>query len=573
MVYGRLSALRHLIFGISSNRPSEMSVLIALLLTGAVLSFPTEYRYNYNVVQSIDLFGKNFYLFSILYYCCVAWIIYAGSRLNVRDKFASLVLSICIAFINTEFWNLRVNSPIPISDGQLNHAYIVGLVANAHIYGLSQGLNFFASWPGMQLVAATLQETLHVSTTDAMVLQVSGVIAITAVASYLFFFEMLHSPALSLVGVLLLTGFSTHFQVFYFTPSNMAYAILLLGLWLTSRVIFSNAGSFKMLTLITLMGLGVAVTNFLTMLLFTVVVTALWLTMSGKRTLSPLVPLLGASLMIPTVYGGGLMVVLSSGLNFLHGGFYSEFASFYQSKVGGPVPVWVSDITLFWQLLFAIPAIIGIVLLAVRRSKLNKHESLLCKCLLALVPYGILLATGNVYVVTPLAAIPLFSIPLMLGWLNREKSKKVVTVLVIVFVVLSLPTFLAYNRSQEYYKIYPQNLESYVFVLNGLNDTGDATVILMGIHQLPYFSPGITQEDPATNALTQHDFWKIWFEVLGSLGLSQQQNSILIFSKDSIGPWYPYLGINPSNVNWTVVQRILTQRALIYNNGFSQEYT
>jgi hypothetical protein len=73
--------------------------------------------------------------------------------------------------------------------------------------------------------------------------------------------------------------------------------------------------------------------------------------------------------------------------------------------------------------------------------------------------------------------------------------------------------------------------------------------------------------------LTQHDFWKIWFEVLGSLGLSQQQNSILIFSKDSIGPWYPYLGINPSNVNWTVVQRILSQRALIYNNGFSQEYT
>jgi hypothetical protein len=541
---------------------------ITIFLALSVVAFPTTFRYHYAAIQTYDIFNGLLPWFECLYVLAVGFGILSGSVHAYGNRTKPALLSVTMALMNSEFWNIRSNLPIPISDGQANHAYVAALVVNGHLLGFAtQDLSFFSAWPNTQLIGAILQQMLLLNTSVAMVLESTIVIALVAVASYLFFFTLTSSPFRSLVGVILLTFFSARFQIYFYTPNNLAFAIAILGLWLVARGVFSGTMKRSSSLAILILMLGIGFTNFIISAFLASTFVVLWTLSPSRKTLAPFVPIVAAASLLPPLYNGGLGIITGSAREFLSGNLISQLLSFYGSQAGGLIPVWASYVTFFWQVVMVAPAVFALGLLLWKRSELPPRRLHLCLLIVGLIPFGLGLASGGgYYAAVLLGVIPLFTIPFILQ--TSGKLGRTFVVLVVVLIVgLSLPTFLAYNRNQEIWELYPTDTTSYSFISHRSSVISGYTLYMTGVDTLPLYINNVDVVYPMAKFLSLQQLWSIWDTTLAVFHSSSAGSSVLVFSSRSVVPWASQLGIPPGDAHWTEIRSSISTLVVIYSNG------
>ena len=551
----------------------KRGLFLTLLFSIASMAFPTRFSDSYSPIQSIELFGSGLTIFGIFYVLAVSFGLATGSVLEKSDAKRGAYIAFLLTFVSLEFWNLRSNFPIPISDGQVNHSFVQVVAATGHLSTYNQpgfNSNFFTTWPSMQTLGASLQVLLGLSTTTAMILELSAMLTLVSFAAYLFFRNVTRSTFLGLVGVVLLTSFSARYQLYFYTPNNLAFAFTVLAFWLLSRAYFESVWSRGSSVVFSLLVVAISLTNFLASFFFVSVSLTFWLVSSRKRLIHPFIPLLLAFSILPPLFSGGLGIIAASAKGFLNGGVLSQLFSFYASKSssGGLIPTWAADVTIFWQAFMAFPALMGLFLLLWKRRALDARLMFICTGILGLIPFGVGLASGGGYYVTViLGVVPLFSVPLVLLMVGTRNRSKLLATLVLIMIVLSLPTFLAYNRNQNLWKLYPQDIAGYTYVMNQSLAQPGTTVYMTGVDTMPYLVEGLTVVYPMASFLTESQLWAIWNNTLGTLADQGRGAGVMVFSNRSITPWASQLGISVTDSHWAVIRHEVSLLSIVYDNG------
>lgn len=530
------------------------------------MAFPTTYINTYVPIQSIRILGSYLPLFATLYYGDLVCAVYAAAKLKKGESLRAMILALSLVFVNVEFWNLRVNQPVPISDGLLDHAYISAVLAKGHLFGFtSSSLSYFATWPGMQLAGITLQASTGLSTTYSMILEVTAIIVVTTLGSYLFFQELTQSPFLAVIGAFMFNCLSVHFQEYTFTTFTLGYALAFLAFLFLFRILSGAGESSKSIFMLGVLAMSIGFVEFLAALLVvSVAFTSVLLVKkkNGGRAFS-VIPLMACMLVIPELFNSGLYVVVSSGTAFLSGGLLGQLFQFAESKIGGPIPSWASYITLVWQVVLMLPALAAIVAFFLRRNSSGYSARFLYSGVLGLVIYGVPLLGGNIYATMLLVAVPVFSVPLILLWFRSIPRKALLTCLILIL-ALSLPTFLAYNRNQDLYKVFPQTQAVDGFVTNEVTSSSGLDVYSAQFNFVTNYTSPTQVYDPWSNAVTHQQFWSTWNSTLQRLGAPG--GGVLVFSHDSIIDWISMLNILQNDPHWLYIETQIYSKDIVYNN-------
>ena len=536
-------------------------VLVAVLLV-----FPTVYHYQYHVLESASIFGDYLGLFSGLYYVFTALVLYRSyDAWRNKPQRTALPFAIATVLVNTEFWNLKVNIPVPISDGIVNSAYSTVVSSTGHLFGFASSyLSYYAAWPLMQIELTSLSKLGGISTDVSTVILVTVWIVIVSMLAYYFFLRVTRSNFYSMLAVFAFSVFSIHYQAYTATVPAFAFVFVFAQLFLVADVVLARRNSSRNLIGIVTLSLALGLTNFLTALMIVFVMGAVGLGFGGlpKR----LFILSSVGLLVPELYNTGLSIVVSSGRAILQGSFFSQLTTYYSSKVGGSLPLWVSYVTLFWEIFFALPALAGLLLLLTRKKNLTPGSAFLCWCLVGLVPYGLLLAGGVVYITVLLVSIPVFTAPLITLVTGRRKEP--VIALSLLLLVLSLPTFLAYNRNTETYKFYPQDTAMNDYLMYRFASISGSTIIPTGIEPLTFIDTNTTILNLGIpTATTPKQLWASWNATLAQLDGTRGTDVALVFSARSVLPWVSLMGITPTDSHWVQIESNLELHNRIYDNA------
>jgi hypothetical protein len=545
------------------------------ITTAVLLLFPTTVAYEYTPVQSLTAFGSNWGTFVAAFAIWLTTLMYLGV---IKDTEGSRHAFLLIAFVAViiDFWTLRTNLVIPKEDGTYNMAYIASFLQTGH---LVNGFDsFYALWPAFQLLVCGLVLFTHASIITVM----TGVIVLVNIVTSIFVFKLylsiLNSSRLAFLGgVLIYTG-GTLNQGSVFTPSLLGILFACFSLFVVFRSTIQGTAAPKMpMMVIIVVALGF--TNLISLLFFTLVTLSLFLTRSRLRYRRQNIYLLTAGILMLFIPELNSKVYLSqitrSLLQFDSVGFLNSFTTTLNSKIGGQVPLWASEITLFWQIILVLPIFLGPVIFLMKKFERNWVEKLLVCSMFGIIAFiAIFFLAGGGASLISLAFAPFLTVPFIIVLLinlgsrfqaTRGRFMRTISLtLVVALLILTLPSFLAYNRNQALYTYHKTDLQGFKF-LESTTTSSNPNVFIPYSNQLPYIlpSPVVTFDPSSVSTPTQ--LWNTWAHMLASF--SAQKSDLFLFSPREVTPWQAFLGVSPSDVNWIGIQYSLASHDLVFQNG------
>jgi hypothetical protein len=184
--------------------------------------------------------------------------------------------------------------------------------------------------------------------------------------------------------------------------------------------------------------------------------------------------------------------------------------------------------------------------------------------------------------------LPLFTVPIMLGFLYKQRSfvkRRVLAILVVLLLAVSLPSFLVHNDRVGVAAVYPQEIRSSEFLsstygkgeaLKVVGDVSHRRLVLLDMPDTNYkifldFLPHyLIGEDPLERTWAELEMLATHFEEPREPHI---KNSLFLFSP-RLSTFFTFtLRIDPTeNPRWQELIERLSQQALIYNNGFTEVY-
>jgi hypothetical protein len=591
---------------------------LLLLLTAIILLFPVHLRYEYHAIESVYVFGNNLPLFGILFYVWLGILLLLLFSKDKNSEWQRLALVCIFALVYFGFW--AINTPTGGHWDELWHmANVKYLQETGHIAPLHPNLSYF-QFPALHLFAFSICEIcgLGIFATRTLFMVFSSVLF--AALSYLLFMKLLKNSYLSSLGVLLIVACLAVPREFW--PGNLGVLFLVLVLSLLAWREDRALGIGTSLTLVMIILLAAFIISYLPApACFILILVGIYLLQKVAKkgvvvwsTIALFVIMfLAWEMYYATFFFSGFLVgraptFVEAFMNPIKM-LLSTQSEVLVPTVAGDVPLWAKAIKFFWlALAIGFGAILGIWNL-VRARKLGSIEVLETGGLLGVTVFLIvtLLTESPGDSTRSLTYFPLFTIPLMLSFLSRFSTRDelswqntppensggglnsnglhrsfgnlwgwfrrhVFTLLIILFFVLSLPTFLVDKTYICSTTIYPYEHSAGEFVestyeaeeLNLFCDiyTRETYTYYLPEAHFQYVLPARSEEElfAGMNVL------------IDSFQNSADGGAIFVLSERFRQPPHQPAIVEPTDPGWVEVINRLAQNNKIYDNGHIELY-
>ncbi len=584
--------------------------ILLILLTAIILLFPVRLNYEYHAIESIYAFGDKLPLFTILFYIWIAILLLLLFARGKSSEWQKLGL-VCIFALGI-FGLWIINAPYgghPDEIWQMGH---IKYLQEAGKIDLAHPVFNYFQFPAFHLVNTSLSQISGsgVFETRIWFMLFSGVTF--AELAYLLFQKFLKDSRLASLGVLLLllVCVKVYSAETAFWPGNLAniflVALLLLLSWRQDRAM---GAALPLITIILLVAFTMSYLPTPTCFIF--ILAAIYLLQ--KVSIKNVVSLTAVTLFFVIFMGwemyysarmfdsmfAGLAPAFIGGFTEV-GGRLSAILGIGTAYVGETVPLWANLTRLFWiTLIFGFGGILGIRNL-IRARRLSSIETMETGGLWGAIIFGLVCfltfvggeQTGRIFMYAPFFAIPIVfrflsgfsrrdeplnfagfhkSLAAPWGWFRRH----VVTLLIILFLVLSLPTFLADNYRVSTHTIYPQE-----------NSAGEFLQSTYGAEELNLYSVGFvasvytyyvpeahfrTMPVPEVSA-GKEGLWLELNQYAERFENSRDENAIFVISERFRHSYAPRIIIESTDPRWMEFVNRLSQNDLIYDNGHVQIY-
>lgn len=599
--------------------------ILLIVLTATVLLFPVHLQYEYHAIESIYAFGDALPLFGVLYYIWLAILLLLLFTKGRSSKWQRVALVCIFTLVFVDFW--VINSP---NGGHFDELWNMGHINYLQETGTINlnhpNLGYF-KFPAFHLFNFSLSEIsgLGIFETRILYLVFSGMLS--AALLYLLFVRLLKNPYLASLAVLLMVQGSIEIskELGSFWPGNLAILLFVVLLILLSRREDRPLGMGAPGALIMIILLAAFTMSYLPLPTYFIFILAgiYLLQKAAKKNLvrpSTIVLLLTILLAWEIYWAIGQF----SSFAVLITTFIANFTQLGERvlavgsgpgaiALGEGVPLWASSIKFFWlALIFGLGTILGIWSL-VKAKRLDSSQVLETGGLL-----GVIVFSAVCFFAFPSEAgnylrffryAPYFTIPIILrflsgfsrhnelsqwnilpenpggssdpngfrkspanfgGWFGRH----VITLLVILFFALSLPTFLIQHNGVSSKNTYPYDCASGEFLESTYE--GEELDIFSGVGAYIYtyyvtearlhimVSSGLTTGKEAL--LLKVNQLADGFEGPG------EGNTIFVLTEKFRLPRHSPAIIEPTDPEWVEFVNRLVENNKIYDNGYIEIY-
>ena len=539
-----------------------------------------------------------------------------------------MVLVSIFALVFSEFW--AINTP---AGGHLDEpwqmAHIRYLQDTGGIALGQPNLSYF-QFPGFHLVNSSFSQIcgLGIFETRTLFLLFSGVLF--AALLYLLFAKFLKNPLLSSLGVLLVVqgGILTSGDMKAFWPGNLAFlfliVLLLLLAWRGNRAL--GTAPYELIMIIFLAAFTISYLPMPICFIFILAAIYLLQKLARKRVVSlQTIALFLVMFLTWQIYWSSVSFVgmaewatsFVTGFTDIGERLQHIFSGPATTALGGGMPLWASLVRFFWMaLIFGLGTILGIRNL-VKARRLGSMEVIETGGLL-----GVMVFTAFCFFTFQLESpnagqflrffryAPFFAVPIVLRFLYGSGSRNelsrgntplndpgrgsiydrfhrglanfwgwssgnVFTVLIILFFVLSLPTFLAHHNSVCTTAIYSYDcsLGEYLESAYGADEELDifsSCTVNICTYYVPeaHFHVIVAPE----LRIGGDELWAEIDRLADDFESSNEENSIFVLShRFRLPPGYPG-AIEPTDPSWVELVDRLSQSNKIYDNGYIQVY-
>ncbi|GEM_PF-1980914 len=542
----------------------KLELLSVLILSGVILTFPTNISLSMGFNNATEAFGNNLLLFCCLYLLWLGLIILLifDYRKDPTSQ-VPFILVVLFGIVNFGFWIFAT----PFARGE----DMTGIQLTQSV--LSHGSNIVSP----NVADYTEFPALFDFGASAVLLSGLGLFAVRAVvsfalivvfsaSSFLAYFHVLRSRFLAAIATLVLMGVGDIeiLRLYFFHPDWMGIALLaLLFAVITNTIAKSEIPLSSMILTLVLSG---ALT--LAHLLYPMIGIALLFALVAPNLKSR-----GQALVLSLI----ALVALSSWVLFSATGWFSYvFGDLVFKNIASPVSGssvnrinlvesliinnltattwWASSAYLFWVSLVFGVGLVSWLAKAVRFRSANLEMKYLVVSTLTvgLLTIGMVLASPNyVQFFRILIYVPITLVPLAVSYFG--KRIRMIVILAVCILAFMLPTFLAYPR------LAVDNWYSYDLATLQYQ----ANYVPIQVIQFPY------SQLPEQFALVNStNYWRALESTLNQFH-AQTANSAYweLSPRDMINAQHLY-GISLTNPNWTTFNSELGRSNLVYDNGY-----
>lgn len=562
---------------------------LLLLLTMAILMFPVHLKYEYHLVQSPYIFGNSLPLFGALY--CV-WmlllLVLIFSRREAKWEKLALVCVFTIVFLG--FWTI-ITPFFRHGDEWFNAAHVQYLLHEGTIPATHHFLGYF-QFPGIHLTSLTLCQITGLSIVKVRTLFTVFEALLLATLFYVLLLRSLKNPAMSAIGVLLLTlGNITISKGNLFHPSTFGLLFIPLFLILLNRHEHALLETWQDRLLIIIVFLAITITHLITSLALALILGGIYLVQKiDKRVALTSAGLIALSLVIVLAWemyrASGIFEDLLMFIPQMLQGISLEnlFLSREVAMGGRTSPLWATGTRVFWWIfIYAFGSILWLKSLF-RLKKLSPVEK---KCI-----GGLAGITGLTIVVTLagqggtqftrfLMYASFFTIPIILHFflsLGDYKRRCSIALLAILLFVLSPPTLFVYNNMINVAAFYPSEVSAGKFLKSNYGEGEELDIYCstylaaMNAYYLPKAGvigerARLSYEDksglwPSVNE--QQIYFRDWW--------GHSRYSVFLISDRYKGSYEHIFGFESTHPEWLKLENKLLEENKVYDNGDCEIY-
>ncbi|MDR7559062.1 MAG: hypothetical protein QN141_11315 [Armatimonadota bacterium] len=580
--------------------------------TAALLSFPTHFALEYHPVQSIHVFD-NLPLFGALYYLWTTLLL--SVLLTTREEHRAVREGVAIAALFTlvfvGFWSLVGGGTVPGRDTPVQAASVRHIVEAGHVTDDLANPNLYLNFPGLPLILTTTIRVTGLSIHTVITLVTIMANALFAALLYLLAIGLLGSvyrAGLAAILIVLSSPYSGLMSDLY--PGSFSLVLLTLLLCLTHKL--EGEGRQRSTnTFLFLLGIGIlalAMTHMVTSFVFVAVVAAFsvlkWLRHHGKGRgagfsvlLIAVVIVLSWQLFYSTAILKNSTILVRNSLTSIDR-FIEYIGTIFETQLGARVPGWATYTQYFWLLtVFALGTLLGLTNVA-RVRTLHPNDVLPTAGVVGTISltWAVTLGTavkGGAEYYRFLMYAGIFTVPLIISLfsgstptpgagftINRRGGTLGSILLVVAVGILSLPSFLSYNKIAAFARVYPFELSAGEFLEASYGDKEGVTLysdIASALAIAIYSAPKATFvfEGEAVESKSSAQLWKKVEALLDSFesrGITEGPSVFLLCLPRMQGTYAYFWQIDAYDPHWEMVGRRMSQQSLIYSNGDTQVY-
>jgi hypothetical protein len=564
--------------------------LLLILLTVAIFAFPVHLTLEYHPIQSTYIFD-NLPLFGALYslWVLVLLLLLFARTSGGKNDWEKLALICVFTLVFLNFWTII--TPYGRFE-DLNHiAHTKYLQEEGEIPLGHPNLSF--DFPGIHLIATSVSQItgLGIFAIRTLLLLLHGLLLSTLL--YVLFTRSLRSVyAAPLAVLLMIQGNIMLSSLYMFFPMNFGLIFVAAILMLLNRRELALFETTQDRPIMIILFAAATVTHIATAMVILFLLAGIYVMQKlGKENLVnwSTITLCVVIFLAWQCYWafrtfGGLVGFFPHFVELLfHGELLRYFLVVGEATLGEGVPLWANITRAFWLvLLFGFGSILALRNL-VRVKKLSLLEKKEIWGLLGVAMLGIatfVILPGHAYIYRFITYAAFFTVPLVLRFLlNLNYRKWGFTLLLMLFIALSFPTFLVHNGRISIDAFYRYEFSAGEFLEKSYSK-GEQLTVFCGRAALTinlYYMPdAYFRTEPDVMVLGgEVGLWHAMEELITSFENSrgvQDTHSIFIFSRRLIVPYEHLLAIEPTHPKWEELLDRLTQTNKIYDNGFVQLY-
>lgn len=575
--------------------------ILALSLTAAILLYPVHMRLVTAPIQSTAIID-NLPLFAALYYLWLLALLVllfskAGPTVDHREKIAVVALFVLV------FWGFwTINTPDGQSEEPSFLAYAKYLDDTARINLNAQNFLYF-DFPGTALFAHAVSNVVGASYLGARTLIMLSNAGLTALFLYCLYRRLAASSAKPITLYLLATPLVIQSNMmlsvgFFFRPENaigLLFLMALLILLAANRDESTFFGRWQHSLTAILLFAALAVTHFITSLVFIVILGGLYLmrAANGRRMAAvstiPLFLVMTSAWLL--YYASRTFETVGDSVSYFadlaKGGDLLFYAfTLGTANAGGDVPLWATAVRLFWiaaiYVLAAFLAARNLTRLRGLERDQREYAGVLLGIGMLTVMVALVNGTGD-QIARYIEYGSYFAVPIVLTFIARAVSWRLGLALVVIpFFVLSLPTFLAFHSQIAVNAYYPQEHHAARFLKSQQGDADEDLALFTGVrdrHLYLFYFPSGEFYSSVFSILKRSERELLWQDTgnLVSTFIAQspdvpQGKRVFVFSQGFQMTYQHLNGVSPEDVEWLRVKAQLATTNAFYDNGQVQMY-
>jgi hypothetical protein len=574
-----------------------ISWILLLILTAILLLFPIHLQFEYDAVESLNIFGDNLLIFMVLYTTWLALILLMlFAHIN---EFQRIALISIFVLVYLGFWVI-ITPYGSYADGLVNMGHVRYLAQIGTIPFNHPMLTYF-QFPGFHLSALSF---LDISGLDIFITRIVLMIIyriLLFLLLYIFFKKSLKNPTLASLSVLLILFGNLMFSRTEFHAQATAlifFIILVLRLFVehTDRVT-----TFTLLVLTCFPAITITYLPLQVYFIFTLCGIYVLQKFNGKKIINwKIIIFCILIFIIWEAYGATRFLnnIPTYIKNFLSG--LSEplirlrpILGIAVNKLGESVPFWASLTRLFWMIVICLFGVILGIKNILRLKKLSIIETIETGGLLGILFFSsicVFTFPGGTQTQRILTYGPFFIVPIIVLFVTNFKFRNSIKntfdrlvfisfewvrthdqkIIFCFFIILSLPTFLVNRPDINTMSIYKYELsagEFVEFLYNG-NDRTRFFTDIQTVYEYSYYIPdGKLNNPPQPYEIKDKEgVWNTFHTIISKF-VSSKEPAIFILT-ERLDQAYRTITITEQSYSRLIeLTNQLSNKNSIYNNG------